>query len=128
MTIAVIKTANSSRKMLASIPKGVIVDIPLNVAKGMRAVPRLYNAEVKEHAKVTNFKSGAVVAGSTFTYQQGGLEFTTGLGKGLTSFAMKTGAATIGLIAYPSKSMYKSIRSVVMTKTRTSIEKAQYKD
>jgi hypothetical protein len=50
-------------KFHASLFKGTMVDIPLAVAEGMRAAPKLYGEEVQDHENVTDWKSGARVAG-----------------------------------------------------------------
>ena len=46
--------------------KGMIVDIPLAAAEGLRAVPRLYGEEVEDYA-VRDWKSGAIAGGKNFT-------------------------------------------------------------
>lgn len=55
--------------------KGLLVDIPLATAEGLRNVPALYGDKVRDHGTVTGWKSGAVVGGKAFMY---------GMGEGLT--------------------------------------------
>ncbi|PVH84848.1 glycosyltransferase family 1 protein [Cadophora sp. DSE1049] len=137
---------NSLGKVAVSYSKGIFVDIPLAATEGMRAVPRLYGGEVKEHEPITGWNSGTSVAGKMFmrgiyegftdifveTYKgkeaEGAVGVAKGLGKGLLSVTMKTGAATVGLVAYPSQGIYRSIRTAVKSKTRKSIEEARIRE
>jgi hypothetical protein len=45
----------------------VLIDIPLAVSE-LRAVPRLYGDEVKDHGTVRDWKSGATFAGKNFVH------------------------------------------------------------
>ncbi|KAH6720229.1 sterol glucosyltransferase [Leptodontidium sp. MPI-SDFR-AT-0119] len=137
---------NSLGKVVVRYSKGVLVDIPLAATEGMRAVPRLYGEEVKEHAPITDWKSGSSVAGKMFvggmyegftdifvqTYKgkeaEGAIGVAKGLSKGLLSVTMKTGAATVGLVAYPSQGIYRSIRTAVKSKARKMIEEAKLRE
>lgn len=49
--------------------------MPLAVSDGLRAVPRLYGDEVKDHRNIKDWKSGATFAGEYFAH---------GMGEGLT--------------------------------------------
>lgn len=46
--------------------KGMYVDMPLATAEGLRSMPKLYGGEVREIGKVTDWKSGAIIAGKNF--------------------------------------------------------------
>lgn len=55
--------------------KGLMVDIPLATAEGLRNVPALYGDKPRDHGTVTDWKSGALTGGKAFVY---------GVGEGLT--------------------------------------------
>jgi hypothetical protein len=48
--------------------KGMLVDMPLAMSEGLRAVPRLYGDEVKDHGTIEDWKSGAAFAGKNFVH------------------------------------------------------------
>jgi hypothetical protein len=93
---------------------------------------------------VTDFKSGATVAGKTFACgfvdglsgvvmkpyqgaQTGGVKAAAkGLGKGLMNLTTKTGAGMFGLMGDTSAGMAKSLRTAVYSKTRKSIATATH--
>jgi hypothetical protein len=54
-----------------------MVDIPLATAEGLRAVPRLYGEDVKEHKPVKDWKSGMIVGCTSFS--QGMVDGLTGI-------------------------------------------------
>jgi len=56
-------SAKSFGRLTGGFFKGTVVDLPLAVAEGFRAVPRMWGEEVQEYGKVTNWKSGGTVAG-----------------------------------------------------------------
>ncbi|KAM0286499.1 hypothetical protein ACHAQH_000926 [Verticillium albo-atrum] len=138
-----VATSARAGKIVTSVAKGVLVSIPLAATEGLRAVPRLYGEDVKRHADVRDFKSGAAVAGRefrdgiagaatdivTYTYRgkrdEGTLGVAKGLAKGVVSLATKTGAAVGGLVAYPVQGAYRGIRATVRSTTRESIEIAK---
>ncbi|CAH0031058.1 unnamed protein product [Clonostachys rhizophaga] len=113
-------------KLAGNATKGILIDIPLALTEGLRAVPRLYGTPVRKHDPVDNFQSGLVVAGKTFcegmaggvsdifvhTYHgkkvEGAAGATKGLGKGVASFVTKTTSATLGLFSYPAQGLYRS--------------------
>ncbi|KAJ9662528.1 hypothetical protein H2201_006016 [Coniosporium apollinis] len=131
-------------KFFVSLSKGALVDIPVAATEGLRVMPRLYGEEPKDHGKVTDWKSGAAVAGKTFSHgmyegltdifvlpykgkeEEGAVGVAKGLGKGLVSLTAKTGAGIVGLAAYPGLGIYKSIRAAVKTATRKQIEVAKW--
>lgn len=43
--------------------RAVAVDIPFAVTEGLKNVPSLYGDKVRNHGRVTDWKSGAVVGG-----------------------------------------------------------------
>jgi hypothetical protein len=54
-------------KIIGYYYKGVLVDIPMAVNEGLRAVPRMYGEEVKSYDNIKDFKSGAAAARENFT-------------------------------------------------------------
>ncbi|KAF9874477.1 hypothetical protein CkaCkLH20_08040 [Colletotrichum karsti] len=135
-----VAAANGVGKLAGNATKGLLVDIPLAVTEGLRAVPNLYGDQVKKHDAVEGFRSGVSVAGKTFchdmkggltdifvhTYtgkkEEGALGAAKGLGKGVVSLVTKSTAATFGLVSYPAQGIYRSIWSATNDKTRRSIE------
>ncbi|CAG9988061.1 unnamed protein product [Clonostachys byssicola] len=113
-------------KLAGNATKGILIDIPLALTEGLRAVPRLYGTPMRKHDPVDDFQSGLVVAGKTFcegmaggvsdifvhTYHgkknEGAAGATKGLGKGVASFVTKTTSATLGLFSYPAQGLYRS--------------------
>ncbi|KAF6828791.1 Sterol 3-beta-glucosyltransferase UGT80B1-like protein 5 [Colletotrichum plurivorum] len=135
-----VAAANGVGKLAGNAAKGLLVDIPLAVTEGLRAVPNLYGEPVKKHDAVEDFRSGVSVAGKTFcqdmkggltdifvhTYtgkkEHGAVGAAKGLGKGVVSLVTKSTAATFGLVTYPAQGIYRSIWSATNDKTRRSIE------
>ncbi|KAH6879854.1 hypothetical protein B0T10DRAFT_540540 [Thelonectria olida] len=142
------KVAGASAKSIGLIgptaAKGMLVDFPLAITEGLRAVPKHFGTEVRSHGPVTDAKSGAVVAGKTFAWgfvdglsdlvmepvrgarDEGALGAFRGVGKGAASLAAKSGAGMFGLFAYPSAGIAKSLRSAVHSGTRKAIAKARH--
>lgn len=93
--------------------KGMLVDMPLAAAEGLRAVPKLYGSEVPDHGRVTDWKTGAVVACKTFGYsmthgfadvvnepltgakKEGAVGAVKGVGKGLVNMTTKVSSGTL---------------------------------
>ncbi|KAI1453537.1 UDP-glucose,sterol transferase [Annulohypoxylon moriforme] len=135
-------SACSAGKALMTWSRGIFVDVPVAAAEGLRALPRAYD-DVKPHDHVKGFKSGLSVAGEVFaqsvsgavsdivvfTYKgkkkEGPKGVAKGLAKGLFSIPTKTGAATIGLVAYPLQGLARSIHSATRTTTKKAIEEAK---
>lgn len=65
---AVEGSAKSMGKVVGYGYKGMLVDMPLAVSEGLRAVPRLYGDEVKDHGTIHDWKSGASFAGKNFVH------------------------------------------------------------
>lgn len=136
--------ASSIGKLLGRPSRGALVDLPLAAVEGMRAVPRIYGDELKAHGKVTDWKSGGAAAWSTFSHglyegvtdifvhtyhgkkEQGAVGVAKGLTKGFVGFTAKTGAATVGLIAYPNQGIYRSLRTAVRTGPAKRIEQSRW--
>lgn len=136
--------ANSIGKLLGRPSRGALIDLPLAAVEGMRAVPRIYGDELTAHDKVTDWKSGGVAAWSTFSHglyegitdifihtyhgkkEQGAVGVAKGMMKGFVGFTAKTGAATVGLIAYPNQGIYRSLRTAVRTGLAKKIEQARW--
>jgi hypothetical protein len=60
-------SAKSVGKIIGYYYKGVLVDIPMAVNEGLRAVPRMYGEEVKSYDNIKDFRSGAAAARENFT-------------------------------------------------------------
>lgn len=142
MTSRVVGASAKSIGMIApTYVKGTLVDIPLAFTEGMRSVPRHLGTEVRDHGRVTDAKSGAVVAGKTFAWgfvdglsdlimepvrgasRDGTVGAFKGMGKGAASLVAKSGAGMFGLLAYPSAGIAKSLRSAVYSGTRKTVAK-----
>jgi hypothetical protein len=124
--------------------KGMTVDIPLALTDGLKNVPRAYGDTVRDHGPVTDFKSGAIVAGKTFAWgfiegmsdvvvkpyqgaQKEGMKGAAkGLGKGLVNMTTKTGAGMFGLVGYTSAGIAKSLRTATYRQTRKRIAEARH--
>jgi hypothetical protein len=61
-------SAKSMGKVVGYSYKGMLVDMPLAVSEGLRAVPRLYGDDVKDHGAIHDWKSGATFAGKNFVH------------------------------------------------------------
>lgn len=123
--------------------KGMTVDIPLAITDGLKNVPRMYGETVRDHGPVTDFTSGATVAGKTFAYgfyegitdivvkpyqggqKEGAKGVAKGIGKGLVSMTTKTGAGMFGLMGYTGAGIAKSLRNAVHSGTRKRIVEAR---
>ncbi|THX23914.1 UDP-Glycosyltransferase/glycogen phosphorylase, partial [Aureobasidium pullulans] len=132
-------SGKSFGKIVPIFYKGFVVDWPLAVTEGFRSMPRLWGEEVKEYGKVTDWKSGAVVAGKSFTLGIGdGIkDFTQlpgegarkggawgavkGVAKGSGSLLTKTMSGGLGLIAYPGQGIAKSLWTLTHGKTGKEI-------
>ncbi|KAL5346861.1 hypothetical protein ACLOAV_008004 [Pseudogymnoascus australis] len=73
-------SAKSIGRVNASLFKGTMLDMPLAMAEGFRATPKLYGVSVPDHEPITDWKSGAKVAGK---------EFLDGFGGGLNGLFLK---------------------------------------
>jgi sterol 3beta-glucosyltransferase len=51
----------------SSLSKGAFVGMPLALAEGLRNAPRLYGDQVKDHGRITDWKSGGIVAAKVCT-------------------------------------------------------------
>ncbi len=92
--------------------KGMLLDMPLAATEGLRAVPKLYGGEVAERGAITDWKSGAIVAGTNFQEgvvggftdlvrepveggrQEGAMGVVKGVGKGLVGMTTKVTSGT----------------------------------
>ncbi|PKS06254.1 hypothetical protein jhhlp_007000 [Lomentospora prolificans] len=125
--------------------KGILLDIPLSAAEGLRAVPNLYGEQVPEREKITDWKSGAFVGGKQFvTGFSGGVSdldvqpikganadgvrgAAVGLGKGFVGFVTKVLSAPLGLVAYSFEGIYQDIRSMT-SKTNGLIQAQKHQE
>ncbi|CAG5158146.1 uncharacterized protein ALTATR162_LOCUS5006 [Alternaria atra] len=124
-------SAKGFGKFNVALLKGSIVDLPLAVAEGFRAVPKLYGEEVQDYGDATNIKTGFSKAGKNFAFgisgglsdlfvrpyedakKHGALGFAKGLSKGVLGFGSKTASAAVGILAYPGEGICKSIQHAV---------------
>lgn len=142
--------AGSSAKSIGMIgptaAKGMLVDFPLAITEGMRAVPSHFGTSVRDHGPVTDMKSGAAVAGKTFAWgfadglsdlvmepirganNEGALGAVKGVGKGAVSLVTKSGAGMFGLFAYPSAGIAKSLHTAVYSGTRKLLAQAKHSE
>lgn len=58
-----LESAKSVGRFNSSLFKGTMLDVPLAIAEGLRATPKLYGESVPDHEPITDWKSGAKVAG-----------------------------------------------------------------
>lgn len=137
-------SAISLGKFLGRSSRGMFVDLPLAATEGMLAIPKLYDAETRVHGPVRGWKSGAVVGWSVFSHglyegftdifvhtyygkkKEGTFGVAKGLMKGFTSLTVKTGAATIGLAAYPNQGIYRSLRAHLRTEVTKRVVEARW--
>ncbi|KAM0635950.1 hypothetical protein ACHAPW_000985 [Verticillium nonalfalfae] len=101
--------------MTTSLVKGTLVDVPLALTEGLKAVPRLYGDSVTDHGPVTDWKSGGVVAAKNFgsgfyagitgvvtkplegAKKEGAFGFFKGVGKGSMGLVTRPGSVqTLG--------------------------------
>ncbi|PNH41013.1 hypothetical protein VD0004_g6051 [Verticillium dahliae] len=144
------KMVGASAKSIGGIAptalKGMVVDIPLALTEGLRAVPGHYGDRPRDNGQVTGFVSGAAVAGKTFAWgfadglsdlvvqpykgarDEGALGAVKGVAKGIVGLTTKSGAGMFGLFAYPSAGIAKSIRSATRGGTKRAIAKARQEE
>lgn len=58
-----VASGKSLGKVFGAYSKGATVDIPLALAEGLRAVPGYWGEEVRDHDKIKDWESRAIVAG-----------------------------------------------------------------
>ncbi|CAG8237173.1 unnamed protein product [Penicillium salamii] len=144
--LAVGASSKSLGKTVGHFYKGMLVDMPLAASEGLRAVPRLYGDEVKDHGDVRDWKSGAMFAGKNFTHgmsegfsglftqpykggqQEGAKGVMKGLAKGTLGMTTKVSSAALGLVAYPAHGMMKSLYTVTHSGTRKRITEARKRE
>ncbi|OBT66689.1 hypothetical protein VE03_03955 [Pseudogymnoascus sp. 23342-1-I1] len=120
-------SARSVGRVNSSLFKGTMIDVPLALTEGLRATPKLYGEAVPDHDPITDWKSGAKVAGKEFVggfggglndffvkpfeaaKKDGAKGFFVGMGKGSIALPAKLGSSTLGLVAYSGQGIYKSI-------------------
>jgi hypothetical protein len=124
--------------------KGMMADIPLALTEGLKNVPRAYGDTIRQHGPVTDFESGATVAGKTFVWgfadgqsdtvvkpyqgaqKEGVKGAAKGLCKGLVNMTTKTGAGIFGLLGYTDAGIAKSLRTAIYTRTAKTIADARH--
>jgi hypothetical protein len=140
-------SAKSTGRLLLSPIKGLMIDIPLAAAEGMRALPQLYgDRSYSERKPITDWKSGSQVGLQSFSEgvrqgvtdifsqtfarkkKEGAKGVVKGLGIGLVSFAAKTSAGTVGLLAYPCQGAYRSLHTATHTTTRDLVNEIKFEE
>jgi hypothetical protein len=144
------RTTSSGKVALASAksiglfaPKAIsamLVDIPVSLADGFKALPAQYGDSMPDTGKVTGAGSGFTAAGKTFAFGMlGGLSdlvvqpykemkksgaqgLPNGIGKGTVGLISKSGAGMVGLFAYSTQGIAKSLRTAMHSRSRKSIE------
>ncbi|KAF2179556.1 glycosyltransferase family 1 protein [Zopfia rhizophila CBS 207.26] len=136
--VALAASAKNVGKVNGKFFKGTMLDLPFAVTEGLRAAPRLYGEDVKDHEPVTGWKSGARTAATSFAEgmiggvsdilmqpykgsKEGLLGFGKGLGKGSIGFATKTTSGLMGLVTYPGQGIYRSIYTATHSATQKRI-------
>jgi hypothetical protein len=120
-------SGKSVGKIIPTLYKGALVDIPLALVEGFRNTPRLWGDTPTSYGQVTDWKSGGVVAGKSFvlgitdgfrdlammpgegTKKEGWVGGLKGVAKGSGSLITKTVSGSLGLVAYPGQGIAKSI-------------------
>ncbi|KAF2182922.1 glycosyltransferase family 1 protein [Zopfia rhizophila CBS 207.26] len=126
--------------MGTGLTRGTLVDMPLALTEGLRNAPKVYGDDVKDHGKVTDWKSGGTVAVKNFgtgfyeaitdivtkpyagAKEEGTLGFVKGIGKGSMNMVMKPGSAMFGLLAYPAQGIYESMKDHKKKPVRYKVE------
>ncbi|KAJ5098378.1 hypothetical protein N7532_005379 [Penicillium argentinense] len=139
-------SAKSLGKAVGVWYKGMLIDMPLAAAEGLRAVPRLYGDEVKDHGIVTDWKSGATFAGKNFVHgisdgfsdifnqpynggqEEGAKGVMKGIAKGTLGVTTKVSSAALGLVAYPAHGIMKSLYVATHSKTRKRVLQARVRE
>ena len=123
--------------------EGMLVEMPLAAAEGLRKAPALWGGKVCEYGEVTDWRSGATVAGRTFSggfedglnglimhpvagaQDEGAWGCTKGLLKGTTGLASGILRAGLAVPAYVGQGLVKSIHLALHTQTRETIVRAR---
>ncbi|KAL2126096.1 hypothetical protein VTI74DRAFT_1700 [Chaetomium olivicolor] len=139
---AALRSASGVGGFFHHFSKGMLLDMPLAATEGLRAVPKLYGSDVPEQPEITDWKSGAIVAGTNFQEgvvggfkdlviepveggkREGAVGVVKGMGKGVVGMAKKVTSGVLGLVSYSGQGVYQSTRSTSRRKTRRLIEAA----
>ncbi|KAH6857149.1 UDP-glucose,sterol transferase [Chaetomium sp. MPI-CAGE-AT-0009] len=140
---AALGSASGVGKFFHHFSKGMLLDMPMAATEGLRAVPKLYGKEVEERPQITDWKSGAVVAGTNFHQgvvggfkdlirepidggrQEGALGVAKGVGKGLVGMTTKVTSGVLGLVSYSGQGVYQTTRDLTRRNTRRAIDGAR---
>lgn len=122
-------SGKSFGKILSTYSKGILVDMPLATAEGFRSMPHLWGSDVRDYGKVTDWRSGAIVASKSLIHgvrdgfqdlvtepviggqRNGAWGATKGIAKGTASLLTKAVTGGVGLVAYPGQGISKSIHT-----------------
>ncbi|KAH8805060.1 putative sterol glucosyltransferase [Xylogone sp. PMI_703] len=141
---AAVASVSEVGNLVGSSVRMLTVDVPLAATEGFRAVPKLYGGQVRDHKQVEDWKSGLEVASKNFVFgmadgitdffmepvrggkESGTLGAVKGFGKGIVNISTKVPSAAIGIVAYPSQGIYRSLRSAIKSDTRDAVIKARH--
>ena len=136
-------SGKSLGKIVSTYFQGILVDMPLATAEGFHNMPRLWGSEVRDYGKVTDWKSGGVVAGRSLIegvsdgfrdmvmepkrggQEEGAWGATKGVAKGTASLLSKTISGGLGLIAYPGQGLCKSAYTLFHSATSKKVVEAR---
>ncbi|GAB7359677.1 hypothetical protein MBLNU230_g6855t1 [Neophaeotheca triangularis] len=137
-------SGKSLSKIVPTMYKGFLVDWPLAVTEGFRGMPRLWGEEVKDYGKVTDWKSGGVVAGKSLVMgigdgfkdfaqmpgegakKGGAWGALKGVAKGTGSLLTKTVSGGLGLVAYPGQGLTKTLWTLTHGETGKKVAEARW--
>ncbi|KAF4631575.1 hypothetical protein G7Y89_g6551 [Cudoniella acicularis] len=119
------------------------VDVPVALADGLHAMPKLYGDKVRDYGVVSDWKSGSKIGGKAlalgfydgykgFFYEpykgardHGVLGLLLGVGKGSMGLVTKPSSAMLGAVAYPALGLYRSLNTSHVKGAQGQILKAQ---
>ncbi|KFY40061.1 hypothetical protein V494_03672 [Pseudogymnoascus sp. VKM F-4513 (FW-928)] len=132
-------SAKSVGRFHSNFFRGTMIDMPLAITEGLRATPKLYGESVPDHEPITDWRSGAKVAGKEFVQGVGGglndffvkpfeaakkdgaKGFFVGISKGTLALPAKLGSSALGLVTYPGQGIYKSIYAATHSETSKKV-------
>lgn len=116
-------------RLFGKATKGFMVDVPQALTEGLRATPKLYGDDIRDHQPITDWKSGFKVAGKDCAIgistgvadifvqpykgarEDGVRGFATGIGKGAIGTLSKCGSGVAGLYSHSATGIWRSIHS-----------------
>lgn len=144
--VAATMALSSGKKLgrfFTSAAKGALSDIPLAVAEGSRALPRVWGGRVNDYGAVTDWQSGAMVAGKSFALGIGGgfrdfvmnpvegarskgvLGAAQGVATGTGSLLTSVTTGSLGLAGYSGRGIPKSLHAWMHSSTARRVAEAK---